>query len=98
VPLRGQSLKVERREDNSGRTSQRLEVLEMLESQVQSLLMGTKLETSAIAEQPLLLVRRVNLIMEPRGKIVMTSMTETMQDMEVDITTTQGNDNSNVQS
>jgi len=69
----------------------------MLESQVQSLLTGTKLETSAIAEQPLLLVRRVNLIMEQRGKIVMTSMTEIMQDMEVDITTTQGNDNSNVQ-
>ena len=70
----------------------------MLESQVQSLLTGTKLETSAIAEQPLLLVRRVNLIMEQRGKIVMTSMTEIMQDMEVDITTTQGNDNSNLQS
>lgn len=36
--------------------------------------------------------------MEQRGKIVMTSMTETMQGMEVDITTTQGNDNSNIQS
>lgn len=70
----------------------------MFASQVQSLLMGTKLETSAVAEQPLLLVRKANLIMEQRGKIVMTSMTETMQDMEVDITTTQGNDNSNIQS
>lgn len=70
----------------------------MFASQVQSLLMGTKLETSAVAEQPLLLVRKANLIMEQRGKIVMTSMTETMQGMEVDITTTQGNDNSNIQS
>ena len=70
----------------------------MFASQVQSLLMGTKLETSAVAEQPLILVRKANLIMEQRGKIVMTSMTETMQDMEVDITTTQGNDNSNIQS
>ena len=70
----------------------------MFASQVRFLLMGTKLETSAVAEQPLLLVRKANLIMEQRGKIVMTSMTETMQDMEVDITTTQGNDNSNIQS
>ena len=70
----------------------------MFASQVRFLLMGTKLETSAVAEQPLLLVRKANLIMEQRGKIVMTSMTETMQGMEVDIITTQGNDNSNIQS